>query len=130
MTRRDERRAKRGDPDGGRLRLLTRHRANTGPAATVVQVWGPEPIGGAQVEGIMARAGALLAGHTQPNPAGWGIAGQQESTDQQIWASPQAFNGGGAQTALAAWQFGAAKPTVYPQDAAMANIVLPGPGGI
>jgi hypothetical protein len=112
------------------MRLRTRHRRNTGADIIAVERWGPEPIGAAQVEGVMARAGALLAGFTRPTPAGWGLTGSQELTDQSVWASPQAFTGAGAKVALAAFTVGADAPTVYPQDAHSTGIVLPGRGGV
>jgi hypothetical protein len=99
------------------------------PAENVVQVvsWGPEPIGEAQVDALHARFGADMAGlGTIP---GWGLQGSQEATDQAIWASPQAFSGAaGAAAAFSA--LGAAPPTVYPQHADAAGVVLPGPGGV
>jgi hypothetical protein len=111
--------------------LIRNTRAGRSPRSQVlVEVWGPEPIGAAQVDALQARFGADMAGFTAPNPAGWGLQGSIERTDQTVWASPQAFTGA-AQVALSTFApLGAVTPTQYPQDAHMTGVVLPGPGGI
>lgn len=95
-----------------------------------VQSWGVDPVGATQMESILARSLSLLSGFTQPTPAGWGEPGSVPTTDQHIWASPQAFTGGGGRVALSTWAVGADRPTVYPQDAHSAQVVLPGPSGV
>ena len=112
------------------MRIIPRRPATPPRNAAVVESWGPEPIGATQVEALQAATGAKLAGFTTPTPAGWGERGSVERTDNSVWASPQAFTAGGGQTAMSVFSTGAAPPTVYPQDAAMAQIALPGAGGI
>lgn len=112
------------------FRIVPR-RPSTPPRNTAtVESWGPEPIGATQVEALQAAQGAQLAGFTSPSPAGWGERGSLETTDSHVWASPQAFTAGGGQTAMSVFSTGAAPPTIYPQDAAMAQIALPGANGI
>ena len=112
------------------MRIRARRARNSEQTAAVVQTWRPDAVGANQVESVMARNGALLGGFTSPTPAGWGLAGSVETTDSHIWASPQAFNGGGGQVALASLTMGAAKPTAYPMDAHTTNVVLPGRMGV
>lgn len=112
------------------MKILPRRARGTERQAVVVEAWGPDAIGANQVESLMARNGALLAGFTAPTPAGWGMAGSTSTTDSHVWASPQAFNMGAANVALSTWAVGAAAPTVYPGDTTGTNIVLPGRGGV
>jgi len=112
------------------VRLFPRRPAAQPQGVAAVETWGVEPIGANQVESLLARRGALLAGFTAPNPAGWGLAGSVEATDQHIWASPQAFNAGAGRQALSVWAVGSVAPIAYPQDAHTAQVVLPGPGGV
>lgn len=112
------------------MRIVARRPPAPPQATATVETWGPEPIGANQVEAVMAATGARLAGFTWPNPAGWGLQGSVETTDTTVWASPQAFTAAGGATAQSVLSTGAAPPTVYPQDAAMAQIVLPGAAGV
>ena len=113
------------------MKLLSRHQPGAAPqGVAVVESWGVDPVGAAKMESILARNGALLAGFTTPNPAGWGLAGSVATTDAHIWASPQAFTGAGTASALSAFTVGADRPTIYPVDAHSTNVVLPGRGGV
>jgi hypothetical protein len=114
--------------------VIRARRTNAVPEApVVVQTWGEEPIGAMQIEGWLARTGADMAGFTGPTPAGWGLSGSQERTDQTIWANPQAFNGLAGEVALSTLvgtAGGAVAPIVYPWAADDAGITLPGPNGV
>ena len=110
------------------MRLVPRARPVQGVA--IVETFGPEPIGAAQVDAIQARQGALLGGFTAPNPAGWGAPGAMELTDYHTWGDPQAFAGMAGIKALAVYRPGADLPVIYPEQAELGQIVLPGPGGI
>jgi hypothetical protein len=112
------------------MKILARRARNTEGSTATVQAWGPDAVGATQVESLLARQGQLLAGFTAPTPAGWGLAGSTATSDSHIWASPQAFTGAGAKTAFSAWTVGADYPTVYPADAHVTLIPLPGVGGI
>ena len=96
----------------------------------IVETYGPEPIGAAQVDAIQARQGALLAGFTTPNPAGWGAPGSVERTDFRTFGDPQAFAGMAGIKALAVYRPGADLPIIYPEQAELGQVVLPGPGGV
>lgn len=114
-------------------RIVARN-ANPGSpqrGVAAVEVWGEEPIGANQVDALHVRFGADMAGFTSPTPAGWGLQGSQERTDQTIWASPQAFTGLAGAVALSTLMpLGATAPIVYPGEASLAGIVLPGPSGV
>lgn len=112
------------------MSILARRSASPDQSVQSVQTWGPEPIGANQVEALMARRGADLAGMSYPNPAGWGLSGSQETTDQTVWLSPQAFNGMAGLTAQSVLTLGGATPIGYQQDASAAQIVLPVAGGM
>lgn len=112
------------------MRVVPRRAANREAHIEPVLVWSVDAVGANFMDNIYARNGAQLAGFNAPNPAGWGLAGSDEATDSTVWASPQAFTGGGSQVALSTLTAGAAKPTVYPSgDSTTTNVVLPGRGG-
>jgi hypothetical protein len=95
------------------LKILRARQNQTGPHTTVVQYWGPEPIGAAQVDSLqMMYNGTVNAPSLFGAHVGYGISGQPELTDQRPWNS--------VQQATSAPYLGAAGPTVYP------GIGLPG----
>lgn len=110
--------------------MIWARRASANPrSVAVVEVWGHDPVGSAQVEGIQARYGADLAGLTAPNRAGWGAAGSLEATDTRLWASPQAFTGLAGTMALATLVDANGTPVLFPQEAQLAPILTnPGQG--
>lgn len=110
------------------MRIVPRRRQVESVAC--VQTWGNEPIGADQVDSIHARQGALLAGFTAPNKPGWGIPGSVEATDNHVWGDPQAFTGEAGIEALYVFHPGADQPVVYPEQAELGQVILPGPGGI
>lgn len=109
--------------------MIRARRAAANPQMTAcVEVWGHDPVGSAQVEGVLARYGADLAGFTAPSRAGWGAPGSVEATDTHMWASPQAFNGLAGTLALVAMIDAGGSPIVFPQDAALSPLLMTATG--
>lgn len=92
--------------------------ARRAPQATAtVEVWGPDPAGSDQAYGLLDAINSRLQGFTGPNPAGWGLAGSVETTDSQLWASPQAFTGSAGLVAHSTYREGGGSPVIYDAEA-------------
>lgn len=75
------------------MRLLRRRQAAAGPHTTVTQVWGPEPIGAAQVDALQMMLSAAVQNPTALGvPIGYGESGQLELTDNKPWNSVQQYS--------------------------------------
>lgn len=95
-----------GGPKPGKLRAAPQ-------GTTTLESWGADPVGSDQMFGILDTIAGPLSGGTATTPPGWGIAGSVEQTDNQLWASPQAFNGTAGLVAHTTFREGGGIPVIY-----------------